>query len=335
MHVEIPTQQAWEGAPRFVLTGAWAARFPAVEPGTPTSSGVPIVYPSRRPCGCGLGSLGAAVATLTPAQALQMAIAAGSNLNLNPRDINNPTWLADAQAAIAAGAIPVTPPFGPNCAGMQTSNMSLLTTASGITLSAAGATTGILVATHVISAVTGAIAGAATLGVGALISVVAMIFAHHAAAVKRDLAFGCSALPAVNNAFAVLAQAVAAKQTTPAAAAQALDTVYSNYQSAGGSAINTSPFCNSNCELGVVLKGMVLYWQAKYNAMAAAQAAPAAVARPSTGATPSAVAPTGQPAGTLVQTGAPAAAAAAAAPVSGGFPWILALLGAGAVWALT
>jgi hypothetical protein len=263
-----------------------------------------------------------------------MAIAQGSNLHLNPRDINSSTWLADAQAAIAAGAIPVTPPFGPNCAGQKTSNMNLLQTAGGISLAAAGATSGIMVATGTITAATGALVGAATLGVGALISVISMIFAHHAAAVQRDLAFGCSALPAVNNAFAVIAQAVAAKQTTPAAASQALDAIYSNYQSAGGSAINTSPYCNSNCELGVVLKGMVLYWQSKYNAMAAAAAPAAAPASPTTGATPSAVAPTTQPAGALVSTVTPAAAAPSGATAAGGFPWILALLGIGAVWAL-
>jgi hypothetical protein len=101
---------------------------------------------------------------------------------------------------------------------------------------------------------------------------ISSIFTHHAAAVKRDLSFGCSALPAVNNAFSVIAKAVQSGQAHPADAAAALDQIDSEFQSAGGAAINDSPWCNSNCEMGVVLKGMVLYWKSQYTAMAATAA---------------------------------------------------------------
>jgi hypothetical protein len=262
-----------------------------------------------------------AASTLTPTAAMQLAIqqAQSSGLKLNPRDFQNNGWLGKAESQIAAGKFDVGW-YSPSCGSQPASNMNLLAVGSGIALSAAGATTGIMVATHVISAVTGAVIGAATLGIGALISVIAMIFEHHAAAVKRDLAFGCGALPAVNNAFAVINQAVHAGQTTPAAAAQALDQIYQNYQSAGGAAINNSPWCNSNCEMGVIVKAMVLYWQAQYQAMAATASAPSA------GATASQAVPAGT---SMATTGTPEPLPATG-PSAG---WFLALLGIGAVWA--
>ena len=107
----------------------------------------------------------------------------------------------------------------------------------------------------------------------------------------------CSALPAVNNAFQVIAQAVKAGQSTPADAASALDTIYAQFMQAGGAsgpagipdsgtAINKHPWCNAGCEMSVVLKAMVLYWQAQYLALispaAAGSAQPAAGSMPST-----------------------------------------------------
>ena len=208
---------------------------------------------------------------------MQAAIAQSAGLKLNPRDFQNSSWLSKAESQIAAGAFDIGW-YSPSC-GTQAPNMNLFSTASGIALSAGSATTGILVATHVLTGVAAGIASVATLGVGALISVISMIFAHHAAAVKRDLSFGCGALPAVNNAFAVINKAVQSGQTTPAAASQSLDQIYQEYQSAGGAAINDNPWCNSNCEMGVILKAMVLYWQSQYAAMAAS-AAPAAAPSP-------------------------------------------------------
>lgn len=260
MHVQIQNEAAWQGAPRYVLTGTWTPPFPALAGCDCGCSGE-----------CGLGALGAA--TLTAEAAMQAAIQASGSLKLNPKDFQNSAWLSKAALQIRAGAFDISWYSG-NC-GSTPANMSLFTTAAGISISAAGATEGILVATHVLAATTGAILGAATMGVGVLVSVISMIFAHHAAAVKRDLAFGCGALPAVNNAFSLINQAVQSKQTTPEAAAQALDAIYTQYQSAGGAAINDNPWCNSNCEMGVILKAMVLYWQAQYAAMAASSSATA------------------------------------------------------------
>lgn len=268
MHIAIQNRESWLGAPRFAVTGVWTPHVPAVESGSPTSSGVPLDGFSLG-CDCqdsGLGLLGAA--TLTPDAAMQQAIQMGSSsgLKLNPNAFQNNSWLSKAESQIAAGAFDISWYSG-SCGAQSAPNMNLLTTASGIGLSAGGAADAVMVATHAISAATGAIVGAATMGVGVLISVIAMIFQHHAAAVKRDLSFGCGALPAVNNAFAVINQAVHSGQTTPAAAAQSLDQIYTEYQSAGGAAINNHPWCNSNCEMGVILKAMVLYWQSQYAAM--------------------------------------------------------------------
>jgi hypothetical protein len=223
----------------------------------------------------GLGLLGDTNPTLTPEAAMQQAIQQTSSWKLNPRDFQNSAWLSKAEQQISAGQFDVSW-YSPSCAGQQAPPLNLFSTASGLAISTAAAGTGIAVATGAITATTGALLGAATMGAGLIISVIGMIFAHHAAAVKRDLQFGCSALPAVNNAFALISQAVRNGQTTPDAAASALDQIETEFHSAGGAAINYSPWCNSNCEMEVVLKGMILYWKAQYQAMAAQAAAAAA-----------------------------------------------------------
>jgi len=321
MHVQIPNEAAWRGAPRYILTGVWKPEFPSIESGAPTHG---ISTLRIKSCGCGcdggchhLGWLGDA-GTLTADQALAAAVAMYSGDNLNPKSMTS-AWYSFGARQISAGAFD---PY-PGCSG-QAKPMSLLTTAGGIGLSVGGATTGIMVATHVISAATGAILGAATLGIGALVSVVGMIFAHHAAAVARDMSFLCSAVPGATNAFQVINQAVKSGQTTPAAAIAALDEVYSQFMTAGGAsgstsgpgnipdsgvAINKHPYCNAGCEMSIILKGMVLYWQSQYQAMAAKQAAAAPAAAPAS---------TPTPAGTLVSTATPAGAAAAAP--AGGIP---------------
>lgn len=268
------------------------------------------------------------------------AVSMYSGANLNPNAFQNASWMAKAASQIEAGAFDTGWYPGNQCSGQSVPNMNLLKTSSGIALSVGGAATGIMVATSVISATTGAIVGAATLGIGALISVIGMIFAHHAAAVARDVNFACGAIPAVNNAFQVIAAGVKAGQITPANAAAALDTVYSQFMAAGGAssptsipdsgaAINKHPWCNANCEMSVILKGMVLYWQAIYNGMTAAVTS----ATP-TGSVPTSTAPlsTGMPsAGTLVPLNSSPAAAltsgSLAQPVPGSgpsFTWIAA-----------
>ncbi|MGA7794293.1 MAG: hypothetical protein WCA19_14765, partial [Candidatus Acidiferrales bacterium] len=212
-------------------------------------------------CGCGCGGsckptlrgLGAAV-PITAAQAFQQALSMYSGQHVNPRDSGNAAWVTANEQQIEAGQF--LPYSG--CSG-QAPNLKLFSTVSGLSLSAAGVGTGIATATGAIATATSVALGAATMGVGLIISVIGMIFAHHAAAVSRDENFSCSSLPAVNNAFQVIADAVQSGQTTPAAAAAALPQIYSEFMSAGGAggsisgpsgipgggtAINNSPYCN-------------------------------------------------------------------------------------------
>lgn len=229
----------------------------------------------------GLGFLGDTTnPMLTPDAAMQQAISESSGENLNPKQFQNSAWLSAAASFIQSGALPVTPPYGPDCTGQGAPNLNIFQTASGLALGTTAATVGILASPSValIPAVAVPVVGWIVAGVGAIIGLISAIFQHHAQAVKRDLSFGCSALPAVNNAFHVIAQGVQNGQINPADAAAALDHILSEYQAAGGAAINYSPWCNSNCELGVILKGMVIYWKAQYAAMAAKQAAAAASA---------------------------------------------------------
>jgi hypothetical protein len=234
----------------------------------------------------GLGFLGdlSIGPTLTPDAAMQQAIQQSSGENLNPKQFNNSAWLSAAASFIQSGALPVTPPYGPDCSGQGAPNLNIFQTASGLALGTTAATVGVLASPSVslIPAAAVPVVGWVVAGVGAIIGLISAIFQHHAAAVKRDLAFGCSALPAVNNAFSVIARGVQSGQIKPADAAAALDHINSEYQAAGGAAINYSPWCNSNCELGVILKGMVIYWKAQYAAIAAQQEA-AATSQGSTG----------------------------------------------------
>lgn len=231
--------------------------------------------PARR----SLGAAGAVTnPTLTPQAAMQQAISESSGLHLNPKDFQNQSYLQTAEAEVAAGQLNVQTYTGSSCAGGAPS-MNMLQTAEGLSLTATSATTGILAATHVIPALAVPVVGWIVAGVGAIIGLISAIFQHHAAAVKRDMAFACAVIPAVNNAFSLIAKGVQAGQILPGDAANSLDQIYTEFQSAGGNgAINFHPYCNSNCEAGVILKAMVLYWKSQYAAMAAQQAASAASA---------------------------------------------------------
>lgn len=243
--------------------------------------------------------------TLTPMAALQQAIQMYGGDNLNPAQFQNNAWLSQAADAIQSGAIDTTGGLGPDCSGQAAPNLNLFKTASGLSLSAAAGTEGILASTGVIAATStaGIALGAATMGVGLIVSVIGMIFQHHAQAVARDLSFGCQAIPAVNNALSVIQQAVASGAATAADAAQSLYEIYAQYMSLGGAsgsssgpgsipgsgtAINKNPWCNSNCELSVIVLGMCLYWSAQFAQQASEQEAAASAAASMSSSTPTA-----------------------------------------------
>lgn len=299
MHLAISSEYAWDAAPRFALTGRW---FP---PAGHLSGQFSGHLSGGCECGCGgectdaagsgdghwgLAGLGDTSSALTPQAAVQAALAAYSGKNL--AKTMGSAWIAAATSAVESATVPTRPPVGPDCSGVSAQKLNLFQTASGLALGTTGAGVGIASAVGAITGAAVGIATAALAGVGVIFALIDMIFAHHAAAVRRDLSFGCGALPAVNNAFAVLAQGVAAKQITPAQAAQAVWQIYSNFMQAGGAsggsagpgnipssgtAINDHPYCNSNCELSIMVYAMCLYWGAQYSAMAAPAASSSAV----------------------------------------------------------
>jgi len=245
----------------------------------------------------GLGFLGDSSTSLSPMDALNKALQAYSRFNVNPAPSGNSGWLATLEPFVASGQMPATPPIGPDCSGIQTQPLNLFSTVSGLVLGTAAAGSSIYQqqqnknSDNQNSSNMGTILGAAVLGAGLIISVINMIFQHHAAAVQRDLNFGCSVIPAVNNAFSVIFKAVQSGQMNPGDAASALPEIYSQYMSAGGAsgsasgpssipgggaAINDSPYCNSNCLLSICLYAMVLYWQEQFQTQAAQAAASAA-----------------------------------------------------------
>ena len=130
MHLAIQSENEWRGAPRFILTGKWASCYPAVEPGAPTS-GMSMLKTSDCGCDSHLGALGDS-GTLTAAQALQAAMSMYSGQNFNPKDAQSYPNSSAVISQIEAGAFSSYA----GC-GAQASNMSLLTTVGGISLSAA------------------------------------------------------------------------------------------------------------------------------------------------------------------------------------------------------
>lgn len=307
----------------------------------------------------GLRGLGANP-TLTAEAAMQAAIQAYGAYHLNSRDFQDSAWLQEAESQIAAGQFNIG--WYSTACSTAPSNVNLFQTASGLALGTTSATVGILASTAVISTATAALAGALTMGIGALVAVIGLIFAHHAAAVKRDTAFGCGALPAVNNSFQLVAQAVQAGQLSASDAASGIVTIYEQFMSAGGAsgsasgpgsvpsggtAINDSPYCNSNCEMSVILFGMVLYWQSQYQALAAQQSAEAqqaaAVSTPSgvSTQTPATVVPSTTPTPSTSPSSVsssmvvPAAIVAPAASGVSAVPaWAWLLLAAVGAWAV-
>lgn len=237
--------------------------------------------------------------TITPQEAVQQAISQASGDNLNPNISNNfSKWYSQIQAGQFD-----TSWVSPSCSGIIAKNPDLsLTEAAG---SIAGATTGAVgAAAGGFATAAGTALGVATLGIGAVVAVLSIIFAHHAAAVAQEQNLECVATAAANNAMNVLAQGVASGQIAPADAVTALNTLYSQYAAMVKPSWGTSPWCNANCELQILMQAMVLYWQAQYQAMADAQTASSAAAgaspagaitAPVTGAVDSVAASTGLP----------------------------------------
>jgi hypothetical protein len=195
----------------------------------------------------------------------------------NCDDFQNCSWYGEALDQVENGQMNLAW-FSPTCAGIVAPNVNVFQTDSGLALGTTSAGTGLLAATGVIGASTAALLGAVTMGVGAIVAVIATIFAHHAAAAKQEQDVGCTSLAAVNNAMEVIATAVKNGTMTPSDAATAVGEIYPAYYSYINQAgvFGTSPMCNANCEMSVIVQAMDIYWQGQYNLLASQQSAAAA-----------------------------------------------------------
>lgn len=99
-------------------------------------------------------------------------------------------------------------------------------------------------------------------GAGAALAVLGDIFGifggHHAQAVAQEQSTLCDIVPAVNQALGVIDQALPAGQMTPDQAGQALDNIYSAYQTAVSKIVkDNASECNAACVYGRALRGII------------------------------------------------------------------------------
>jgi hypothetical protein len=100
------------------------------------------------------------------------------------------------------------------------------------------------------------------------------IFGHHQAAVGREQNVLCSAVPAANDSFSVIDQAVQSGQFTPQQGIDALDRLAVGFQSAVQPILKMdSGHCNAACVMTMAMKAVVAAKKAAYSALAAQQQA--------------------------------------------------------------
>jgi hypothetical protein len=213
--------------------------------------------------------------------AVTQAVNAEGN-DIDPRDragwlsLNDAAWPGVLQSGQMNAAA-----FSPNCVTQPAPSLNIFQTVSGLAIGTTAAGIGILAATHSTLIAAGAIPviGAVIAGAGVVISIVDMIIAHHAAAVKLEQQLGCAAIAASNNAISLIDQAVANGQMRPADAAAGLDALYQKVAAYVAPAVKHNP-CNANCTMLIELKAIVLFKKSQYLAMAAQQKSTPVVSSP-------------------------------------------------------
>lgn len=114
-----------------------------------------------------------------------------------------------------------------------------------------------------------------SIAIAGIVGIFSTIFQHHAQAVAKEQSTLCTAVPAANNYFTVIDQAVASGQATAQQALQALASLSSDFRSAVSGIYKN---CNAACVMQMCLDAAVATQKAKYTALAAQQAAAAAAA---------------------------------------------------------
>lgn len=284
----------------------------------------------------GLGALGQ-VATITPQDAMQQAAqnewSAAGQPGTDPK-----TWYQTQgyYSQVENGQIDIKA-WSPTCAGYTPKpGLNLVATVGGMGLAATStpAVTGAIIAA---TGITTAAFAAATLGIGTLLGIYAIMRAHHAAAVQQEQQLGCASIAAANNALSVINQAVQSGAQTPQQAIAALDSLYNDFVSYDGPSIKHSP-CNAGCEAAVILDAIRIYQKSEYQAMADAQTASA----PTSAATTAQIQTLQSQAAAAQASGNPTLAASLlsqatalqASPTSGIPSWMLWLGGGFLVWKL-
>jgi hypothetical protein len=198
---------------------------------------------------------------------------------------------------------------------------------TGINVAAALSTT--------VAAALGTALGPLTLGISAIIGLFPLLFAHHAAAVRKEQSVLCSAVPAANNYLLIIDQGVQQGKATAQQAIAALSSLVSDFQTTVSSIMHgTDPTsqgeCNAACVMFSELKAIVLVKQSQYQDLIAAYppasmpsaSGPVLVSPVTSGSTATIPAAFGTSAAPSARVTAPAAVAAAAAAASTGPSWL-------------
>lgn len=114
-----------------------------------------------------------------------------------------------------------------------------------------------------------------TIAIAGLVGLFSTIFAHHAAAVKKEQSTLCTAVPAANNYLNIIDQAVSSGAVDAQHALAALDSLSSDFRSAVSGIYKS---CNAACVMQMCLDAAVAKEKQKYQALAQQQAAAAAQA---------------------------------------------------------
>lgn len=112
----------------------------------------------------------------------------------------------------------------------------------------------------------------------AIVGLFGGLFAHHAAAVKKEQSVLCAAVPAANNYLQLIDQAVQTGQSSPQDGLNALASLQSGFDSQvasirKGANPTVSGECNAACVMSSCLRAIILVKGSQYQDLAAQQAA--------------------------------------------------------------
>lgn len=202
------------------------------------------------------------LAALDPQAVAREIISAHPKLNANAR--NAVISSAQAGRVVNAGGAAIYIPGTKECAASGvSSNVQLAQVGGKLALTGVSAA-----AMAGIGFGIGAALGPATLGISTLIGLFPLMFGHHAAAVKKEQNVLCTAVPAANNYFQVIDQAVRNGQVTPQHAIDALNSLQADFQSAVQPIMKE---CNAACVMNAAMQAAVKEQISRYQDLAAKQ----------------------------------------------------------------